>query len=121
KKQCQAQRRLAEAFGKKEPREYETEVNDEALEKQIFEAAYQKCYDIAKQGTQKHERTEAFNQVKEEILAGFSEEELEEKAGLVSRYFGAAHKKAVRDLILKEGVRLDGRKTEDIRPIWCEV
>ncbi len=121
KKQCQAQRRLAEAVGKKATREYEVEENDEALEQQITEAAYAKCQDIARQGTSKAERTEAFAKVKEEILAGFSEEELEEKGGMISRYFSAVHKKAVRDVILKEGLRLDGRKTTEIRPIWCEV
>lgn len=121
KKQCQAQVRLAEAFGKKEDRDYEKETNDEALEKQITEAAYQKCYDIAKEGTQKHERTEAVANLKEEILSGFSEEEREEKSDLIKRYFSAAHKKAVRDVVLKEGLRLDGRKTDEIRPIWCEI
>ncbi len=121
KKQCQAQVRLAEAVGKKQTREYETEAHDEALEKQVFDSAYQACYDIAQQGTDKQERTEAFAKVKEGILEGFSEEELEEKEEMISKYFGNAHKKAVRDLILKEGIRLDGRKTEEIRPIWCEV
>lgn len=121
KKQCQAQTRLAEAFGKKETREYEGEENDEALEAKINELAYQKCYDIARAGTQKHERSKAFAEVKEEIVAGYSEEELEEKGDLISRYFAAAHKKAVRDMILKEGVRLDGRNTEEVRPIWCET
>src|SRR5699024_2334504 len=100
KKQCQAQTRLAEAFGKKETREYEGEDNDEALEAKIHELAYQKCYDIARAGTQKHERSKAFAEVKEEILAGYSEEELEEKGDMISRYFAAAHKKAVRDMIL---------------------
>src|SRR5690625_2994406 len=67
KKQCQAQTRLAEAFGKKETREYEGEDNDEALEAKIHELAYQKCYDIARAGTQKHERSKGFAEVKEEI------------------------------------------------------
>ncbi len=119
--QCAAQRRLAEAVGKKPTREYEGETNEEALEKEIFETAYQKCYDIAKKDTHKEERTTAFAAVKEEILAGFSEEELEEKQEMISRYFNEAHKKAVRDLILKENIRLDGRQTTDIRNIWCEV
>lgn len=121
KVQCEAQVALAEAVGKKETREYEGEASDEALEAQINEAAYQKCYEIAKRGTSKQERGEAFSLVKEEILATFSEEELEEKGDLISKYFSKAHKAAVRDLTLNEGLRLDGRTTTDIRPIWCEV
>jgi polyribonucleotide nucleotidyltransferase len=121
KVQCEAQTKLAEAVGKKETREYEGEAVDEELEAKIKEAAYQKCYDIAKKGTSKQERGLAFSEVKEEVLAMFTEEELEEKGDLVSKYFSKAHKTAVRDLTLEEGLRLDGRKTTDIRPIWCEV
>ncbi|TBW30363.1 polyribonucleotide nucleotidyltransferase [Gramella sp. KN1008] len=121
KVQCEAQVKLAEAFGKKETREYEVAETDEDIQKKIHEAVYQKAYDIAKSGTSKKERSEAFSQLKEEVLAMFSEEELEEKGKMISGYFGDAHKKAVRDLTLNEGIRLDGRKTTDIRPIWCEV
>lgn len=121
KKQCAAQRRLVEAVGKKETREYEGDTNDEALEQQIKEAAYQKCYEIAKEDTHKQERMDKFAAVKQEILDSFSEEEQEEKGSLISRYFEDAHRKAVRDLILEEGLRLDGRKTDEIRDIWCEV
>ncbi len=121
KVQCEAQRRLAEAVGKKETREYEAEAADEDLEKKVYDAAYQKCYDIAKQGSGKKERGLAFSEVKDEVKAMFTEEELEEIGPLVSKYFGKAHKAAVRDLVLNEGIRLDGRKTTDIRPIWCEV
>lgn len=121
KTQIQAQNRLAEAFGKKEPRDYEGNPQDNELEQKIFDEAYQKCYDIAQKGTQKQERTEAFGKVKDGILAQYSEEELEEKEDLISKYFAEAEKKAVRDLVLKEGQRLDGRKTDEIRPIWCEV
>lgn len=121
KVQCEAQVKLAEAFGKKETREYEPEAEDEALAQKIHDAAYQKCYDIAKQASSKHERGLAFSEVKDEVKAMFSEEEQEELGGLVSKYFGKAQKSAVRDLTLNEGLRLDGRKTTDIRPIWCEV
>lgn len=121
KEQCRAQRRLAEAVGKKETREYETGASDEELKKQVFETAYQKCYDIAKEATQKQERTEAFAAVLEEIKAKFTEEELLEKGDLIKGYFADAEKKAVRDLIIKENHRLDGRKTDEIRNIWCEV
>ncbi len=121
KVQIAAQIRLAEAFGKKEVREYEPEDTNEELAAQILKLAYQKCYDVAKKGTGKEERSLAFSEIKEEIVATFSEEEQEEKAGLISKYFSKAQKEAIRDLTLKEGLRLDGRKTTDIRPIWCEV
>ncbi|WGK65226.1 polyribonucleotide nucleotidyltransferase [Croceiramulus getboli] len=121
KDQCAAQVRLAEAVGKKETREYEQERNDEELEKKVFDAAYQKCYDIAKGGHGKQDRGQAFSAVKEEVQEMFTEEQLEEDGDLISRYFSKAHKEAVRNLTLNEGVRLDGRKPDEIRPIWCEV
>ena len=74
-----------------------------------------------KKALSKGERSEQFSEIKENYISKFSEEELEEKGALISRYTKEAQKKAVRDLVLNEGVRLDGRKTTDIRPIWCEV
>ena len=121
KVQCEAQTKLAEAVGKKETREYEPERADEALEKKIHEMAYDKVYAVAKGGSSKHERGAAFAEIKEEIVATFSEEELEDFGDLVSKYYSKAEKNAVRDLTLNEGLRLDGRKTNEIRPIWCEV
>ena len=121
KAQIAAQVRLAEAVGKKETREYEEEDNDADLEALILDKAYQACYDIAKQASSKADRGIAFSEVKDAIKAEYSEEELEEKGELISKYFSGAQKKAVRDLVLNEGIRLDGRKTTDIRPIWCEV
>ena len=121
KVQCAAQVRLAEAFGKKETREYEPEREDEDLAKKINDLAYNKCYEIAKQGTSKKERGLAFSEVKEEIKATFSEEELDDYGSLIGKYFSKTQKNAVRELTLAEGVRLDGRKTDEIRPIWCEV
>jgi polyribonucleotide nucleotidyltransferase len=121
KLQCEAQLRLAEAFGKKEVREYPTEREDEDLEKKIRDMAYDKVYAIAKAGSAKHERSAAFSEIKEEIKATFSEEELEDIGDLVSKYYRKAEKEAIRDLTLNEGSRLDGRKTDEIRPIWCEV
>ena len=121
KAQIAAQVRLAEAVGKKETREYEEEDNDADLEAAILDKAYQACYDIAKQASSKADRGIAFSEVKDAIKAEYSEEELEEKGELISKYFSGAQKKAVRDLVLNEGIRLDGRKTTDIRPIWCEV
>ncbi|TBV27814.1 MULTISPECIES: polyribonucleotide nucleotidyltransferase [Flavobacteriaceae] len=121
KVQCDAQIRLAEAFGKKETREYEPEREDEDLAKKIHDMAYDKVYAVAKGGSSKHERGAAFAEIKEEIVATFTEEELEDFGDLVSKYYSKAEKAAVRDLTLNEGLRLDGRKTTDIRPIWCEV
>ncbi len=121
KVQCAAQLRLAEAFGKKEVREYDPEREDEDLAKKVHDMAYDKVYAVAKAGSAKHERSAAFSEIKEEILATFSEEELEDFGDLVSKYYYKAEKAAVRDLTLNEGLRLDGRKTTEIRPIWCEV
>ncbi|KJD35886.1 polynucleotide phosphorylase [Tamlana sedimentorum] len=121
KVQCEAQVKLAEAFGKKEVREYEPEREDEELAKKIHDMAYDKVYAVAKAGSSKHERGAAFAEIKEEIIASFSEEEVEDYGGLISKYYSKAEKAAVRDLTLNEGLRLDGRKTTDIRPIWCEV
>jgi polyribonucleotide nucleotidyltransferase len=119
--QVAAQIRLAEAFGKKEVREYETAEVNEKLEKRIHDLAYDKCYAIAKKGTSKSERGTAFAEVKEEVKASFTDEENEEFGHLISGYYSKAEKEAVRELTLSEGVRLDGRKTDEIRPIWCEI
>ena len=119
--QCAAQIRLAEAFGKKEVREYDTEREDEELAKKIHDMAYDKVYAVAKAGSAKHERSASFQEIKEEIKATFSEEEMADFGALVSKYYSKAEKAAIRDLTLNEGLRLDGRKTDEIRPIWCEV
>ena len=121
KDQIKAQIALAEAFGKKETRTYEVENSDVDLEKEIHDATYKEYYEVAKKGLAKSERSEQFAEIKKNYLAKFSEEELEEKGELISKYTKEAQKKAVRDLVLEEGIRLDGRKTTDIRPIWCEV
>ena len=121
KKQVAAQIELAEAVGKKETREYEAEDSDEELQQKVHDFSYQKCYDIAKGGSSKQERGVAFREVKEALLETFSEEEIEEKGKLIGKYFSKAQKEAVRELVLAEGIRLDGRQTTDIRPIWCEV
>ena len=121
KDQIKAQVALAEAFGKKETRTYEQEDQDEALEKTIHEKTYDSYYEVAKQGLSKAERSEKFSEIKENFIASLTEEELEEKSELIGRYLGSTQKKAVRDLVLADGIRLDGRKTTDIRPIWCEV
>jgi polyribonucleotide nucleotidyltransferase len=121
KVQCQAQMKLAEAFGRKEVREYQGEAEDATLEKKVHDAVYDKVYEIAKAGSAKHERSEAFSNIKEEVLASYGEEEIQEIGDLVKKYYYKAEKAAVRDLTLNEGLRLDGRKTDEIRPIWCEV
>jgi polyribonucleotide nucleotidyltransferase len=121
KVQCAAQEKLAKAFGKKEVREYEPEREDEALAKKVHDMAYDKVYAVAKAGSAKHERSASFSEIKEEIKASFSEKEQEEFGDLISKYYRKAEKAAVRDLTLNEGLRLDGRKTDEIRPIWCEV
>ena len=121
KVQIKAQIKLAEEVGKKEVREYEEEVENEELMQNVHKASYEKCYEIAKRGTSKAERGLAFNEVKEEIKEGFSDEELEDLSPLIGKYFNKAQKEAVREVVLSEGIRLDGRKTDEIRPIWCEV
>jgi len=121
KDQIKAQVALAEAFGKKETRTYEEEDQDDALEKTIHDKTYDSYYEVAKQGLSKAERSEKFSEIKENFIATLTEEELEEKLELIGRYLGSTQKKAVRDLVLADGIRLDGRKTTDIRPIWCEV
>jgi polyribonucleotide nucleotidyltransferase len=119
--QCAAQVRLAEAFGKKETRSYDVADSDEDLAKIVNDFTYQKIYDIAKAGSSKQERTEKFTEIKEALKATFTEEELAEKGDLISSYYSKSQKEAIRDLTLKEGLRLDGRKTNEIRPIWSEV
>ncbi len=121
KVQIEAQLRLVEKVGKKATREYEQEKEDESIAKKVKDFAYDKCYAIAKEDTSKQERSEKFAEVKEEVKALFTEEELAENSDLVSKYFSKAQKEAVRTLILDEGIRLDGRKPNQIRPIWCEV
>jgi len=121
KKQIAAQLRLAEAFGKKPVREYPAANQDEAIETKVHDAAYHKIYEVAKGGHGKKERTDAFDQIKDDVLALFSQEELEENEKLIKKYFSKTEKEAVRELTLAEGLRLDGRKTDEIRPIWCEV
>jgi polyribonucleotide nucleotidyltransferase len=124
KVQIHAQLKLQAAFGKKEIREYEGEVEDEAVYAKVKAAAYDKCYAIAQEASGKSERGEKFAAVKDEAKALFTEEEYAENAdlaGLVGKYFYKTNKEAVRNVILEKGIRLDGRKTTEIRPIWCET
>lgn len=121
KVQCKAQLELMEEVGKCEKRTYCHEKNDEELKDACHKYCYDRCYAIAKAGTSKHERTDAFEALQQEFLETLPEEEREEKASMVARYFHAVEKEAMRNMILDEGIRLDGRTTTQIRPIWCEV
>lgn len=122
KVQCQAQLELAEMAGTTVKREYSHEENDEELKKQVWEKCYQRAYDVAaSRNPNKHQRIEAFEAIKTDFLALIPEEELEEKAAMVSRYYHEVEKEAMRRSILDEGKRLDGRATNEIRPIWSEV
>ena len=120
KKQCVAQIELAKELGVVK-REYCHENNDDELKAKVKEFCYDKVYKVAKSMLAKHERSEAFAAIKEEFLQTLPEEEREEKASLVGRYYHDVEKYAMRNMILDEGVRLDGRKTDQIRPIECEV
>ena len=120
KVQIEAQERLRAQVGKT-IRAYEVPQENEEVAKKIYDFCYDKCYAIAKENTTKHERSDKFDAVKEACKALFTEEELEEYEPLVSKYFSKAQKEAVRNLILNEDLRLDGRNTKQIRPIWCEV
>ena len=122
KKQCQAQLDMAaEVPGSSPKREYEHEKKDESLKQAIHDACYQKYYDAAKNAGSKKERGQTFKSIKEDFLATMSDEDKADKQYMLRDYFKATQKKAIRDLLLNEGIRLDGRGTKDIRPIWCEV
>ena len=121
KEQCKAQMELAEEVGVVK-REYCHEVNDEDLRKDVHDKCYDKAYAIAKAGSaDKHWRQDSFDAICQEYIDSLPEEEQEEKAPLVKRYYHDVEKEAVRRCILDEGIRLDGRKTTDIRPIWIET
>ncbi len=122
KPQCQAQLEMMEAYGKTVKREYCHEENDEELRQRVHDECYEKAYKQATSAdTDKHHREEMFTQIREDFKAQFSEEELETKAALIDRYYHDVEKEAMRRAVLDEGKRLDGRKTNEIRPIWCEV
>ena len=123
KKHCRVQMELMEEKGTVVKRTYCHEENDEDLRAAVKQYAYDKCYAIAKAGTSKQERTEAFENLAEECFAALvpDEEEREAKKMMLARYYHDVEKSAMRNMILDEGIRLDGRNTEQIRPIWCEV
>lgn len=121
KVQCQAQLELSQEVGKTEKRAYSHEVNDDELRQRVHDGCYNKAYSIAISGTSKQERSDAFENIVEEFKAQFTEEELEEKEVMINRYYHDVEKEAMRRAILDEGKRLDGRKTDEIRPIWIET
>ncbi|MDE5550423.1 MAG: polyribonucleotide nucleotidyltransferase, partial [Bacteroidaceae bacterium] len=128
KPQCRLQKELMKELGKYVKREYCHEVNDDELKADLQAKCYQPAYDVTKQALEKHARAEAFEKIREDYKEAYaaahtelSEEELQEKYALVDRYYHDVERDAMRRCILDEGIRLDGRKTTDIRPIWCEV
>ncbi|MDE6207677.1 MAG: polyribonucleotide nucleotidyltransferase [Muribaculaceae bacterium] len=122
KVQCKAQMELAEAVGSTVKREYCHEVNDEELRADVRRACYDRAYAVAKAGcADKHWRQESFDAICKEYIESLPEEEREAKTPLVKRYYHDVEKEAMRRCVLDEGIRLDGRKTTEIRPIWCEI
>jgi len=121
KVQIEVQRELVNEIGKKETRDYDHGPENDDLLSKIHSECYKKCYEIAKKGLDKKQRSMEFNNIKEKLLESFSEEDLEENQKLILSYFSKVEKEAIRELVLSEGIRLDGRKTTNIRPIWCEV
>ena len=128
KPMCVMQEELMKELGTDVKREYCHEVNDDELKEQVKTECYQKAYDVVKQALEKQERADAFEKIKEDFKEAYAaahtdltEDELEEKKALVDKYYHDVERDAMRRCILDEGVRLDGRKTTDIRPIWCEV
>ncbi|MBQ0123790.1 MAG: polyribonucleotide nucleotidyltransferase [Bacteroidales bacterium] len=122
KRHCRVQKELMKELGTDvNKRDYPHDVEDEELKKAVHEFCYDKCYALAKSAKPKHEREDGFVAIKEEFLATIPEEELEEKAPLVERYYHNEEKEAMRNMILDEGIRLDGRVCNQVRPIWCEV
>ena len=128
KPMCELQYELAKEKGTDVKREYDHEINDEELREQIKTELYKPAYDINHQALEKHARQDAFDKVLADFLEKYdaahtdlSEEDLEEKHAEATRYYDDVMRDAMRRCILDEGLRLDGRATTDIRPIWCEV
>src|SRR5260221_2237901 len=121
KTQCQLQIELTQAVGKTQKRTYDHEVKDETLREELHKLLYDKVYEVAqKQLKSKHDRSELFSKIVDDYIAALPEDTTVNK-DLVKKYYHEIHKKACRNLVLNEKVRLDGRKTTEIRPIWSEV
>jgi len=125
---CELQDELAKELGTDVKREYNDEINDEDLRKQIHDELYQPAYDTIHKTLPKQERNDAFDQILADFLEKYdaahtdlSEEDLEEKHAEAGRYWNDVLRDAMRRCVLDEGLRMDGRKTDEVRPIWCEV
>lgn len=128
KPMCELQDELAKELGTEKKREYDDEINDEDLRQQIKDELYKSCYEINHKALPKQERNDAYDKVLADFLENYdaahtdlSEEDLEEKHAEATRYYADVMRDAMRRCILDEGLRMDGRGTTDIRPIWCEV
>ena len=128
KPMCRLQKELMKELGTDVKRTYCHEVNDADLQEQVKKECYQPAYDVTKQGLEKHKRSDAFLAIREDFKVRYAEahadltaDELAEKNALIDKYYHDVEKDAMRRCILDEGIRLDGRKTTEIRPIWCEV
>lgn len=128
KPMCELQDELAKELGTEKKREYDDEINDEDLRQQIKDELYKPCYEINHKALPKQERNDAYDKVLADFLEKYdaahtdlSEEDLEEKHAEATRYYADVMRDAMRRCILDEGLRMDGRGTTDIRPIWCEV
>ena len=124
KKHCRVQKELMAELGTDvAKRDYPHDEEDEEIRRKIHDFAYDKCYALAKAAKPKHEREDGFEAIKAECIEalGLTEEEAEEKKMMINRYFGHEQREALRNLVLDEGLRVDGRKTTEVRPIWCEA
>ncbi len=134
KPMCELQAELSKELGKDVKRAYDHEVNDEALRERMNKELYQPAYDITRQALDKQARNEAFEKILADFKEKFFAERKEQAEGaeepaisddeyeaMMDRYYHDVERDAMRRCILDEGIRLDGRKTDEIRPIWCEV
>ena len=123
KKHCRVLKELNKELGKDVKRDYPHDEEDEEIKKKIHDFAYEKCYALAKAAKPKHEREDGFEAIKEECIEslGLTDDEKDEKKLMLARYFGHEQREALRNLVLDEGLRVDGRHTTQVRPIWCEV
>ena len=124
KKHCRVQKELMAELGTDvHKRDYPHDEDDEQIRQKVHEFAYDKCYALAKSAKPKHEREDGFDAIKAECIEalGLTEEEAEEKKMMIDRYFGHEQREALRNLVLDEGLRVDGRHTNEVRPIWCET
>ncbi len=124
KKHCRVQKEMMAELGTDvAKRDYPHDEEDEEIRKKVHDFAYDKCYALAKAAKPKHEREDGFEAIKAECIEalGLTEEEAEEKKMMINRYFGHEQREALRNLVLDEGLRVDGRKTTEVRPIWCEA